>query len=602
MSVGAETTRQVDLTIRPTQLIVEYDVPSSMRDGVVLRCDIARPAGEGRWPVILVRTPYGKERPTMGAALNLTGLARQGFVAIIQDTRNRYSSDGEGDFAPFTGDFEDGEDSIAWAASLPYSSGDVCMYGTSYHGYTQWAAAVQQPAALRAIVPFMSPALPRRTLFFRGGVLELEGMAGWFCLIGFESLRRRYSEDPVSLQRATAALVADFQNLMRGDFSNLPLAEFEPLRHPGIGDHLFDVIAAEDGDLAVIRSLEQTQEFEKVLAPALIVGGWYDYFSHGTIDQYRGMRERAGTELARSGTQLVMGPWGHSTGLRHMIGERNFGVFGAFANLHPDGEIGEAAEFMRARLSEHKPPQRPVKIFVMGANVWREEAEWPIARTRYQSLYLASSGDAACGLDNGRLITDFEVGPPDSFDYDPADPVPTWGGNGLGLVGMSGPRDQRAVETRDDVLVYTSDVLSEDLEVTGSAILELWASTDGEDTDFIACLVDVQPDGTAFNIAEGILRGRYRDSPDDFGPGSPMVPGEPYLLRIELSPTSNLFRAGHRVRVHVTSSNFPRWARNLNIWDQRSATLDDGRVAHQVIHHDATHPSRMVLPVLPHTR
>jgi putative CocE/NonD family hydrolase len=592
VATAQTTTDTAEPPAPPAQLEVTYDVPVPMRDGTVLRCDIARPV-TGRWPVVLVRTPYGKERPTMGAALSLTGLAREGFVAIIQDTRNRFMSEGDGDFVPFLGDGDDGEDTIAWAAALPYSTGEVCTYGTSYHGYTQWASAVRNPPALRAMVPFMSPGRPRTSLFFRNGVWELEGMAGWFCLIGMQSLQRRHAGDPQAFQAAAGALLSDFQGLMSGDWDSLPLSRFKAMSNPDVGKAFFDVLGCEDGELPLIRSLECTQRFEDVTVPAMLVGGWYDYFSHATIEQFVGMRTRGGSEHARSGTQLVMGPWGHATGLKHLIGERNFGALGAATALHPDGEIAAAARYLKGRLADDAVADTPVKIFVMGANTWRDEQEWPLARTAWRPMYLAGGGRLT------QAPPAPQGGAADSYVYDPANPVPTWGGNTLGLISMTGPRDQRAIEQRDDVLVYTSEALSQDLEVTGNAVVELWASTDCEDTDFVARLVDVQPDGTAYNVAEGIVRGRHRDGTESFAPGTPMVPGEPHLLSIKLSPTSNLFRAGHRIRVHVTSSNFPRWARNLNIWDDRDATLENARVARQVVHHDGDHASRIVLPVIP---
>jgi putative CocE/NonD family hydrolase len=585
--------------IPPSSLVVEYDVPARMRDGVLLRCDIARPAAEGRWPVILVRSPYSKDRLPLGAIQIITLLARQGFVAIIQDTRGRFTSDGNPEFMPFTGDFDDGEDTIAWAASLPYSTGEVCGYGTSYHGYTQWASAVRQPPALKAIVPFMSPAMPRRTLFWRGGVCELESMASWFCFIGFETLRRRHLDDPAAFQAAAATLVAGFEELMRGDFTSLPLNQFAALRDGGVGEHFFGLLAAQDGDSPIVRSLEQTQAFEKVTVPAMLVGGWYDMFSHGTIDQFVGMRARAGSERARQRTRLVMGPWGHSTGLRHMVGERNFGMASAMSYFSLDSEIGEAAKFMRTQLDDTDDQGAPVRIFVMGANVWRDEQEWPIARTEVKPLYLSSSSHADEDGADGRLLSAPGNSPPDSYRYDPADPVPTWGGNALGMTTMAGPRDQRVLEQRSDVLVYTTEVLAEDLEVTGTPFAELWVSIDCVDTDFVVRLVDVFPDGTAYNVTEGILRARYRSDPDSFGPGEPMEPGRDYLVRVELSPTSNVFKAGHRIRLQVTSSNFPRWARNLNVWDQFGATLAEAKTVQVSVLHDESRPSRILLPTIP---
>jgi len=213
--------------------------------------------------------------------------------------------------------------------------------------------------------------------------------------------------------------------------------------------------------------------------------------------------------------------------------------------------------------------------------------------------YLGSGGHANSLTGDGTLGPAPRPSPPDRFVYDPAAPVPTWGGGNIGVTELAGARDQRRIEGRDDVLVYTSDVLREDVEVTGTVVVDLWAASSAPDTDFVARLVDVAPDGTTYNVAEGILRARYRHDPDAPGAGVPLEPGEPCLFRIALTPTSNVFKAGHRVRLDVTSSCFPRWARNLNVWEQRGATLARARVARQRLLHDETYPSRVILPIVP---
>jgi putative CocE/NonD family hydrolase len=310
-----------------------------------------------------------------------------------------------------------------------------------------------------------------------------------------------------------------------------------------------------------------------------------------------GMRAGAATVAARERTRLVMGPWTHG-GQTQISGERNFGPFSMPMAMGPGGVAGDMLKFFHEQISGSAPSAAPVKIFVMGANVWRDEQEWPIARTRVIPWRLSSTGHAASRPDDGVIGPNAGPSLPDRFVYDPADPVPTWGGANLGTNELAGPRDQARIEARADVAVYTSPVLAEPLEVTGSVVVELWIASDVEDTDFVVRLVDVQPDGIAYNVADGILRARYRDDPERTGPGERLVPGEPTLMRIELTPTSNLFKIGHRLRLDVTSSCFPRWARNLNIWDQASATLAEARIAHQAILHDEAHPSRVLLPVI----
>jgi putative CocE/NonD family hydrolase len=586
-------------SIPATELIVECDVGVSMRDGVILRCDIARPKGEGRWPTIVVRTPYAKETWWGYGFAMVHTLAKQGFAVIVQDTRGRYSSDGEGEYVPYVSDGPDGADTIAWAAGLPFSSGDVFTMGISFHGYTQWASATQQPPALKAIAPCQVFSSPWRTLVYRGGVLELAGLAGWFMGIGGNVLMRRHKDNPAALMAAMGPYMAAFNALSSEGFSSLPLDRFEPLAANEIGDAFFSLIAAtRASNDPIIQALTAASDYTKVSVPAYILGGWYDFFVQGAIDQFVGMRAGAATPAARERTRLVMGPWTHGSQTQ-ISGERSFGPFSMPMVMGPGGVAGDMLKFFREQVTGSPPSAAPVKIFVMGANVWRDEQEWPIARTRVVHWGLSSAGNAASRPDDGVIGPDVGPSVPDRFVYDPAVPVPTWGGANLGTSELAGPRDQTRIEARGDVAVYTSQVLAEPLEVTGSAVVELWVASDVEDTDFVVRLVDVQPDGIAYNVADGILRARYRDDPEQTGSGKRLVPGEPTLMKIELTPTSNLFKAGHRLRLDVTSSCFPRWARNLNIWDQASATLAEAKVAHQTILHDEAHPSSVLLPVIP---
>jgi uncharacterized protein len=586
-------------SIPVAELIIECNVGAPMRDGVILQCDIARPKGEGRWPTIVVRTPYAKETWWGYGFAMVHTLAKQGFAVIVQDTRGRFASDGSGDYVPFVSDGPDGADTIAWAAALPFSSGDVFTMGISYHGYTQWAAAAQQPPALKAIAPCQSWSSPWRSLVYRGGVLELGGLAAWCMGIGGNVLMRRHKDDPAALMAAMGPYMAAFNALSTDGFNSLPLDRFEPLAANQIGDTFFALIAAaRTSNDPLMQAMTTASDYTKVTAPAYILGGWYDFFVQGAIDQYVGMRAAAATVAARERTRLVMGPWTHG-GQTQISGERNFGPFSMPMAMGQGGVAADMLRFFREQVTGSPPSAAPVKIFVMGANVWRDEQEWPIARTRVIPWGLSSTGSAASRPDDG--VIGPNVGPslPDRFVYDPADPVPTCGGAELGATDLAGPRDQARIEARPDVAVYTSQVLGEPLEVTGSAVVELWITSDVEDTDFVARLVDVQPDGIAYNVADGILRARYRDDPEQTGPGKRLVPGEPTLMRIELTPTSNLFKAGHRLRLDITSSCFPRWARNLNILDQASATLDEARIAHQTILHDEIHSSRVLLPVIP---
>lgn len=587
--------------VAPHGLVLDYDIAVPMSDGVTLRANIARPAGVGRWPVIVVRTPYGKDSGAVtDPMVDACALARAGYVVVTVDLRGRFASQGGGDYVPFVNDEKDGLETIAWAAALPTSTGDVFTTGSSYHGMVQWSAAVAQAPALRAIAPNQSPSLPWRSLFFRGGVLELSGIAAWFMLIGADIIVRRHAEDPQELMRALMGLMGDMDELDADGFASLPLDGFAPLTRNSVGRPLLDLIASgPDGDDAMLQALSRWQDYGEIQVPALVCGGWYDYFVQGPIDQFVGMRSGGGSKVARERTRLVVGPWTHG-GQMPVVGERNFGMGSTPGAFGAGGQRGEMVSFFKEQINpDAEPSQPPVRIFVMGANRWRDEREWPIARTIVTPWYLGSGGLANSVSGDGVIGPQPKPSPADRYTYDPARPVPTCGGANLGLTELAGPRDQHSIEQRDDVLIYTSDVFTEALEVTGNVVVELWVQTDVEDTDFVARLVDVQPDGKAWNLADGILRGRYRDDPAGRRSGGPLEPGEPTLFRIEMTPTSNLFKAGHRLRLHVTSSSFPRWARNLNIWDQSSATLTDARVAHQTILHDEAHPSRVLLPIVP---
>lgn len=579
-------------------LFVEHDVPAAMRDGVVLRADIVRPAGEGRWPVILCRTPYGKQMPIGALVFDMLAFARKGYVCITQDVRARGTSDGGPEFTPFAHEADDGFDSVAWAASLPYADGDVYMAGMSYLGLTQWTAAMQQAPALRAIAPAASPAHPLRSMGFQGGVFELAAMASWFFGVSAETLMKRHREDPQRLMQALRGLVGDMMRLEHGGLAELPLDTFPPIARHGIGERFFEMMSR-DLSTPLLKGQASSTEYEKVEVPALIHVGWFDFFIQSSIDQYIAMKAQAATPEAREGTRLIVGPWTHSNFQGQFAGERNFGRMGTMAGVNPGGLTGETIAFIEQTRGKSEAKPAPVKIFVMGTNVWRDEQEWPLARTQQTPWYLSSAGHANGAAGDGRIGPDPQPSPADTFEYDPANPVPTWGGSNLGHTELSGPRDQRPIEGRADMLVYTSEPLDAPLEVTGTPIVELWVATDAPDTDFVAQLVDVEPDGTCWKITDGILRLRYRDDPLGTPASEPAESGKPYLMRIELMPTSMVFRKGHRLRLDVTSSSFPRWARNLNIWDDTGATIDQARVARNTVLHGGEHLSRIILPIIP---
>lgn len=584
------------------QIVVDYDVPATMRDGVVLRANIFRPAGAGQWPVLLTRLPYGKDFPIGSAVMDPAQVARRGYVVIVQDTRGRMTSEGE--WLPFIHEPEDGVDTIAWAAQLPYSNGSVGMYGISYFGFTQWSAAIHQPPALKAIIPAQTWNDPFNGLLFRGGALELGTSGSWQLQMAMDVLLKRHQGQPQALGMAIYQLAREIDALGTTGYSSLPLREFAPLKKQDVAPHFFENFNhLLDRNHERVRPIYILGHHNQVTVPSLNVAGWYDIFLQDTITNFKIMREEGGSAEARQ-SKLLIGPWSHGN-LANAVGELNFG-FGANAALL-DLKIDYVS--LQLRWFDHwlkgidtgMLSEAPIKLFVMGANVWRDEQEWPLARAVETRYYLHSGGHANTLHGDGTLT----VTPPtpsevisDEYIYNPENPVPTRGGALLITPEYRpGPLDQRPVEQREDVLVYTSDVLLTDLEVTGPLKVYLWAVSSALDTDFVARLVDVHPDGYAQNLTDGIVRARYRNFASGEVPGL-LEPGRAYEYEIDLWATSNLFKTGHRIRLDITSSSFPRWDRNPNTGHAFGADAEMIS-AHQTILHDNEHPSCIVLPIVP---
>ncbi|HEX6447190.1 MAG TPA: CocE/NonD family hydrolase [Streptosporangiales bacterium] len=546
---------------------IEFDVPATMRDGTVLRADVSRPAGDGPWPVLLVRTPYGKQ--FLG---NLAYAAvRRGFLAVLQDVRGRFASGGE--WEPLTNEEEDGHDTVRWAAGLPGSSGVVGMLGGSYLGNTQWMAAVARPPELRAIVPSITWSEPLDGPFMRGGALELGVMANWSLLQGMDTVGRRWRHDPAELGKRLHALVRDVDALAASTYWELPAGDPPSFARNDIPRGFF--ASVEDPAAAATCRVAGRQADTDVAA--FHIGGWYDIFCQGTLDNHMAL------VAAGRPSKLLMGPWSHGAALPHQVGEVNFGFAAneALVDLRRP-LIDLELDWLDRWLTDRTPPatgEAPVTLFVMGVDRWRDEAAWPLARAVDTGFHLRAGG----GLT--RAAPERGEGS-DGYVYDPADPVPTHGGALLMASDYrQGPLDQERVERRPDVLVFTTEPLADDLEVTGRVTVRLFASTDAPSTDWVARLCDVDPDGVSRNVTDGVVRVEAR-------------PGEVAEHVVDLWSTSIVFRAGHRIRVQVTSSNFPRWDRNPNTGESpRTATAL--RPARQTIHHDAARPSRIVLPVVP---
>ena len=582
------------------QITVDFDVPAKMRDGTTLRANIYRPIGEGQWPVLLTRLPYGKDFPSGSSVMDPSQVARRGYVVIVQDTRGRSASEGAWD--PMRNEALDGVDTIEWASKLPYSNGKVGMYGASYFGFTQWSAAIHQPPALKAMVPFITWNDPLNGVLFRGGAFELGTGASWQLMMGIDVLLRRHygDPDPRNFGRALYMLTKEMDVLGSQGYWSLPLKEFGPLKSTGVSSTFFESfdypMNREHADPLTIMG-----KHENVTVPTLNVGGWYDIFLKDTIENFRIMREQGSTPEARQ-SKLLIGPWTHG-GVSNPIGEMNFGFASSAAliDLQVDFvslQVRWFDHFLKGR-DTGMLQEAPIKLFVMGANVWRDEQEWPLARAVETRFYLHSSGHANSLNGNGVLNTSKpEAETSDHYTYDPANPVITRGGALL----MSpefpgGPFDQRTTESREDVLVYSTPVLEGDVEVTGPITVHLWAVSSAPDTDFVARLVDVHPNGYAQNLTDGIIRARYHKFASGEKP-SLIEPGKVYEYEIDLWATSNVFKKGHRIRLDVTSSNFPRWDRNPNTGHGFGVDAELA-IAQQTILHNSEHASYVVLPLVP---
>ena len=567
------------------EVAVERGVQAKMRDGTVLRADVYRPKAEGKFPVLLQRTPYNKAG---GFEFGLRAAAR-GYVVIIQDVRGRYTS--EGDWYTFKHESQDGYDTVEWAASLPYSDGKVGMFGGSYVGATQMLTAIAHPPHLAGIFPVVTASNYHDGWTYQGGAFEQWFDESWTSGLAQDTLNR---------------LVTQHTNAMEGVWK-LPLTEYPlfSLEGPGgrrdarrgldgLAPYFLDWLAHPSYD-DYWKRLSIEDHHADITVPVYNVGAWYDIFLGGTLRNYLGIKAHGGSDAARQGQRLLVVIGGHAGGGRR-IGEVDFGP--AAAELDDNDVMLGWYDHILKGLDNDVARQKPVKIFVMGKNVWREKDEWPLARAQSTRYYLHSAGKANGVTGDGTLGTPVPATESsDRFVYDPADPAPTIGGplccDAPHLA--PGPRDQRPAEARADVLVYTTPAFKQDFEVTGPVSLELYASSSAVDTDFTAKLVDVWPNGFAQNLTEGILRARYRNSQErpEF-----LNPGEAYKLTVDLWATSNVFLAGHKLRLEVSSSNFPRFDRNLNTGEEGAHGTRFVK-ATNTIYHDREHPSALILPVVP---
>lgn len=572
-------------------VVVAKNVEARMRDGTILRADLYRPAEAGRYPVLVQRTPYNKELVALtGLTLDPVRAAAAGYVVAIQDVRARWASDGDVFFL-FRDEFADGYDTVEWAAALPYADGNVGAYGVSYMGATAWQTATMAPPALRAIAPTTAPNDIMESAFWRGGALLWGTLMMWSLqAIGPTALLRAKRGQPDFLP-AFLQLVDDI-DAFEARARHLPPRAFPPARPE---DEAFLPFFQEVLNHPLpddwTRSLLVSQRHHQVRVPALIVAGWHDLLLGGDLAHYARMRDEAATAEAREQTRTIIGPWSHGMFL-NVVGELDFGfrASGLLLDLREDLTTLHLRWFDRwlkgVRNGIDEEPR--VKLFVQGVNRWRDEPDWPLARAVATPWYFAAGGTLG-----PRPPAADE--PPDAYVYDPHQPCPTRGGNLLmPRTYTPGPVDQRPLLERRDVLAYTSEPLPSDLEVTGPVSAVLYAATSAPDTDWVVKLCDVYPDGRSVNVCDGILRARYRN-----GREAPALvePGTAQRYTVDLWATSIVFRAGHRIQVLVTSSDFPRYDRNPNTGElgTEATTL---RPALQTIFHDNQRASHVVLPVV----
>jgi putative CocE/NonD family hydrolase len=544
---------------------IDFNQRVKMRDGVELSADIYRPDMGDRFPVILSRTPYNKngERPLKFGNY----FASHGYIYVEMDVRGRGDSDGI--FVPYRNDGIDGYDAVEWCAKQPWSNGRVGTIGGSYLGRIQFLTATQQPPHLVTMIAMVTPSDPF-VEFPTGLPIPMN----------------------ISWQHYTAGRMN--QNIDAVDWSvihlHLPIYTMdeaagrpnpfwkEMIEHARL-DEWWEPLCYQD-------------KYDRVLVPVLHVSGWYDDEQIGTPLNFIGMATQGKTEEIRRSQKLLMGPWPHGI----LRAEQRLGEidFGPTAVIDLEGYFLRWFDCWLKEIDNGIADEPPVRIFVMGENRWIDENEWPLARTRWTSYYLHSGGRANSLFGDGRLSTDKPADEPtDGYTYDPDDPVPFITDPEFKQIG--GPDDYRPVERRDDVLVYTGGVLEEDITICGPIRVKLYAASSAADTDFMAKLIDVWPNGFAQRLTDGMVRARFREGMDR---PAPIEKEKIYPYDIDLWNTCQMFKKGHRIRLEITSSAFPKYDRNPNTGEKLGRTTRM-QIAEQTIYHDGAHPSHVILPVIP---
>lgn len=554
-------------------IIVEENVPVPMRDGVILRANVFRPDAPGTFPALLTRTPYGK------ATGGMDRYVRAGYVVVTQDTRGRYASDGE--YAPFTvedtGDAEDGYDTVEWLAHQPYCNGRVGTMGGSYNAWMQWMLAKLHPPHLVAMCAHSIP-LELTDVDWPGAFRPGRRIKWWMTTIA-PDLRRRQGLPPPHTP-AEARKIWDDIEQGRG-LGFMPWLDLPRYLPKGLAEYAEDWLRHPNR-----RAWRFKEIHSEVEVPNLDFSGWYDH-CNGTMGHLSGMQRNARTEVAQTQTKLIIGPWNHVGIGRRTIGEIDFGPQ---AELDLSDLIIRWFDHWLKGLENGVDREPAVRYFVMGSATWKTASTWPPDGNREKVYYLSSNGSAHRVESSGLLTLETRGEEPcDVYIYDPNDPVPTLWTREL----FTAPSDRRLLEYREDILYYRTPPLEEDVEVVGYPEVILYASSSAPDTDFFARLVDEQPDGPALDVCYGMVRARHRHSLDR---EDLLTPGEITEFRITLGPTACRFLKGHRIRLEITSSDFPNHDRNHNTG--RNDLADTELVAaRQKIFHSEKHPSRLIVRV-----
>ena len=548
------------------------DIKTPMRDGVNLSTDIYLPKADGPFPAILMRTPYSNNGDDI--VKTAIGYANRGYACVMQDVRGRWDSDG--DYYPFHQEAKDGYDTQEWLGEQTWCNGNIGMVGGSYLGGVQWLSAPLKSKYLKAIAPRVMCTDYYRGLVHPGGTFQLNVMMTW----GMRTSGR-------------TAQTIDYHNWTKA-FHSLPLADLGG--STGRNMPFWQDWHEHENDDEYWDEVNTERRFCDIEVPALIMGGWYDLYAPDAFHNFNGMREQGGSKLARQ-SRLIMGPWPHRLSQSTKTGDIDFG-----APSKIDLDALERSWLDRWLRDEDNgiESEAPLRLFIMGTNEWRDEHEWPLARTDWQQWHLHSDGEANTAHGNGTLsLKKAGEEKPDRFSYNPEYPVQTIGGNNCCSPDIVpwGPYDQRPVESRSDVLCFTTDPMTSDFEVTGPIKLKMYALTDCLDTDWTAKVVDVSPDGYAKNLCDNIIRGRYRQG---FEKQNLLEPGQVYEYEIDIGVTANVFKARHRIRLEVSSSNFPRFDRNLNT-GKRAGYDSEMRVANQMVFHSDKYPSHLILPAVKRT-